>query len=147
MGFRTHAPGDQPDEPSCYPTPAPGVYGWRHGRATGGAPLLGGIADALEHPSGPGPGTMARTAECRAGFRRPGGRPPSTAKVAMPKPPALERADAAAPAAPAIATATLVRNNLIRTLGQPGDLLRVQVRLLWDDFYRANVFVGDASNS
>ena len=65
----------------------------------------------------------------------------------MPKPPALERADAAAPAAPAIATATLVRNNLIRTLGQPGDLLRVQVRLLWDDFYRANVFVGDASNS
>jgi hypothetical protein len=34
------------------------------------------------------------------------------------------------------------------TLGAPGDLLQVQVRLLWADHYRVNVFVGlDAASA
>ena len=31
-------------------------------------------------------------------------------------------------------------------LGRPADLHRVQVRLLWGDHYRVNVFVGDAAS-
>jgi ribosomal protein L19 len=36
----------------------------------------------------------------------------------------------------------LVREQVIHKLGEPGDLLNVQVRLLWDARYRVNVFVG-----
>ena len=38
--------------------------------------------------------------------------------------------------------ALLIREKLLRALGEPSDLLRVQVRSLWHHFYRANVFVG-----
>ena len=43
------------------------------------------------------------------------------------------------------APAFLIREKLLRALGEPSDLLRVQVRSLWHHFYRANVFVGDAA--
>src|SRR4051812_37118642 len=33
----------------------------------------------------------------------------------------------------------LVRGQVIRTLGTPGDLYDVQVRSLWDDNYRVNI--------
>jgi hypothetical protein len=37
---------------------------------------------------------------------------------------------------------------VLNTLGQPGDLHRVQVRQLWEDHYRVNVFVGvDAASA
>ena len=39
-----------------------------------------------------------------------------------------------------------VGEQVLRALGAPGDLLRLQVRHLWDQCYRVNVFVGlDAS--
>jgi len=37
---------------------------------------------------------------------------------------------------------------LLQALGQPGTLYRVEVRHLWEDHYRANVFVGaDAAST
>ena len=36
----------------------------------------------------------------------------------------------------------LIGEQLIHTLGAPDDLLKVQVRLLWEDHYRVNVLVG-----
>jgi hypothetical protein len=38
--------------------------------------------------------------------------------------------------------ADVIRERLLATLGEPPDLLRVQVKPLWGSFYRANVFVG-----
>jgi hypothetical protein len=36
----------------------------------------------------------------------------------------------------------LIGEQLIHTLGEPGDLLRVDVRPLWENYYRVNVLVG-----
>ena len=36
----------------------------------------------------------------------------------------------------------LVGTNVMHTLGQPGNLQRVQVRQLWEDHYRVNILVG-----
>jgi hypothetical protein len=37
---------------------------------------------------------------------------------------------------------------VMRTLGEPGDLLRVQVQRLWEEHYRVNVLVGaDAASA
>lgn len=36
----------------------------------------------------------------------------------------------------------LIGKQVLHTLGQPGDLQKVQVRLLWEDHYRVNVLVG-----
>jgi hypothetical protein len=36
----------------------------------------------------------------------------------------------------------VISNQIIEALGQPGDLHKVQVRPLWEDHYRINVFVG-----
>ena len=36
----------------------------------------------------------------------------------------------------------LIGGHVLRALGQPGALHRVQVRQLWDDHYRVNVLVG-----
>lgn len=42
----------------------------------------------------------------------------------------------------------LIGKNVLRALGQPADLQQVQVRQLWEDHYRANVFVGvDAAST
>jgi len=39
-----------------------------------------------------------------------------------------------------------IGKNVMRVVGQPANLHRLQVRQLWDDHYRVNVFVGvDAS--
>jgi hypothetical protein len=38
--------------------------------------------------------------------------------------------------------AAVIRNRVMHTLGQPGDLHLVQVRHLWEDCYRVNVIVG-----
>jgi hypothetical protein len=38
--------------------------------------------------------------------------------------------------------ADLIRERLLAGLGEPPDLLRVQVKPLWGNRYRANVFVG-----
>ncbi len=35
-----------------------------------------------------------------------------------------------------------IKLHVIRTLGPPADLLGVQVRALWGDYYRVNVLVG-----
>jgi hypothetical protein len=35
-----------------------------------------------------------------------------------------------------------IGGQVMRTLGQPGDLHRVEVRPLWEDHYRVNVLVG-----
>ena len=52
----------------------------------------------------------------------------------------------ARPAAPeetlAPDVAGVIRERLLDRLGEPPDLLRVQVKPLWGSFYRANVFVG-----
>jgi len=37
---------------------------------------------------------------------------------------------------------TLIGEQVIHTLGEPNDLHRVQVRRLWKDHYRVNIFVG-----
>jgi hypothetical protein len=37
---------------------------------------------------------------------------------------------------------SVIGEQVMHTLGQPGDLHRVQVRKLWDDRYRVNIFVG-----
>jgi hypothetical protein len=37
---------------------------------------------------------------------------------------------------------TLIGNHVLRTLGHPSGLQAVQVRHLWDDYYRVNVLVG-----
>ena len=36
----------------------------------------------------------------------------------------------------------LIREKVLAALGEPSDLLRVQVKPLWGNYYRANVFVG-----
>jgi hypothetical protein len=42
----------------------------------------------------------------------------------------------------------LIAEQVIQILGQPGDLLRVQIRRLWQNHYRANVFLGpDAASA
>lgn len=45
-----------------------------------------------------------------------------------------------------LAVCTAIGEHVLRTLGRPADLLRVEVRRLWADRYRVNVLVGaDAS--
>ena len=47
------------------------------------------------------------------------------------------------PSAPAESDTTgLIREKVLAALGEPPDLLRVQVKPLWGSYYRANVFVG-----
>jgi len=36
----------------------------------------------------------------------------------------------------------MIGKNVLHTLGQPTDLIRMQVRTLWGDYYRVNVLVG-----
>ena len=36
----------------------------------------------------------------------------------------------------------LIRDQVMHALGKPVDLLKVQVRLVWDDHYRVNILVG-----
>src|SRR5438132_1580007 len=40
-----------------------------------------------------------------------------------------------------------IGKHVIHTLGQPSDFHRVQVRTLWEDHYRVNVFVGEDVSS
>ncbi len=35
-----------------------------------------------------------------------------------------------------------IRSHVLRTLGRPAGLFRVEVRRLWENHYRVNVFVG-----
>ena len=41
----------------------------------------------------------------------------------------------------------LIGEQVIRTLGEPGGLHNVQVRRLWEDRYRVNVFIGEDAAS
>lgn len=41
------------------------------------------------------------------------------------------------------ALTALIGEQVIHSLGQPGDLLRVQVRPLWGNHYRVNVLTGE----
>jgi hypothetical protein len=36
----------------------------------------------------------------------------------------------------------LIGKHVLHTLGQPGNLIRVQVRTLWGDYFRVNILVG-----
>ena len=40
------------------------------------------------------------------------------------------------------ALSNVIGEQVLHTLGAPGDLLKVQVRPLWEDRYRVNVLVG-----
>lgn len=42
---------------------------------------------------------------------------------------------------------SVIAGQLLQTLGRPAALYRVEVRHLWDDHYRANVFVGAGAAS
>jgi len=42
---------------------------------------------------------------------------------------------------------SLIGDQVLHLLDQPGDLHRVQVRKLWDDRYRVNIFVGGDAGS
>jgi hypothetical protein len=37
---------------------------------------------------------------------------------------------------------TLIGERVIHTVGEPADLLQVQVRQLWENYYRVNIFIG-----
>ena len=39
----------------------------------------------------------------------------------------------------------MVGEQVIHSLGKPANLLRVQTRRLWGDYYRVNVFVGESA--
>ena len=41
----------------------------------------------------------------------------------------------------------VIREQVIHALGTPKDLLKVQIRKVWDDHYRVNVLVGASSGS
>lgn len=43
--------------------------------------------------------------------------------------------------------AAIIANSVMHALGQPGDFHRVQVRPLWQDHYRVNVFIGGDAGS
>src|SRR5437764_1008560 len=77
----------------------------------------------------------------RAGSRRPAaGHPPSTAKEEMAKTLPLDQAGegkATLDKSNAIpAGEELIREGLLRAIGEPPGLLRVQVKNLWGDCYR-----------
>jgi hypothetical protein len=44
-------------------------------------------------------------------------------------------------------TNSLIGKNVLHMLGQPGNLIRVQVRTLWGDYCRVNVFAGSDAAS
>jgi len=46
-----------------------------------------------------------------------------------------------------VAQNALVGEQVLHDLGQPRDLLKVQVRQLWDNTYRVNIFVGVSAAS
>jgi hypothetical protein len=48
--------------------------------------------------------------------------------------------DAEKPGRPEVGA--LITKNVLRSLGKPGNLIRVQVRTLWGAYYRVNVLVG-----
>lgn len=37
---------------------------------------------------------------------------------------------------------TLIGEQVMHALGEPGDLVQMQVRRLWEDYFRVNVFIG-----
>jgi hypothetical protein len=37
---------------------------------------------------------------------------------------------------------TLIGEQVIHSLGEPGDLFQLQVRRLWEDYFRVNVLIG-----
>jgi hypothetical protein len=41
----------------------------------------------------------------------------------------------------------VIGHHVLHTLGQPANLHRMQVRQLWDDHYRVNIFVGEDATS
>jgi hypothetical protein len=52
------------------------------------------------------------------------------------------------PAAGGAPPDAVIGDHVLRGLGRPGGLQRVQVRRLWADYYRVNVFVGlDAASA
>jgi len=61
----------------------------------------------------------------------------------MPKTPELEKQAAAAGAKQIREELNaLVGEQVMQTLGEPANLLQVQVRVLWEHYYRVNIFVG-----
>jgi hypothetical protein len=42
---------------------------------------------------------------------------------------------------------SLIGEQVILALGEPRDLLKVQIRPLWENYYRANVFTGKDAGS
>jgi hypothetical protein len=54
----------------------------------------------------------------------------------------VSHAEPLPPPPPPTAPTDLIRERLLHALGEPPELLRVQVKPLWGNCYRANVFVG-----
>jgi len=42
---------------------------------------------------------------------------------------------------------SIIGEQVMHSLGQPGDLQRIQVRKLWDDRYRVNIYIGPDTTS
>ena len=61
-----------------------------------------------------------------------------------PKPPETQLAD---PKREPQQLSAEIGKHVLRTLGRPGGLHQVQVRPLWPEHYRVNVFVGDAASA
>jgi len=76
------------------------------------------------------------------------GSPYSTTKDGMSKTRPLPRVpEEEAPKKPSTATTDRIGENVLRVLGQPTNLLRIQVRSLWGDFFRANIFTSKADTA
>jgi len=76
-------------------------------------------------------------------------RPRNTKKVrSMPKEPVNAPGTEGSEPGQRLDVPALIRGQVIQRLGEPEHLVRVQVRLLWDNRYRVNVFVGpDAASA
>ncbi|MFL5331065.1 MAG: hypothetical protein ACJ8C4_19415 [Gemmataceae bacterium] len=51
------------------------------------------------------------------------------------------------PKKPTTATTDSIAANVLAALGKPTNLLHIQVKSLWANFYRVNVFVGDSQTA
>jgi hypothetical protein len=60
----------------------------------------------------------------------------------MPKTPELDKQATAGAKQIRAELNALVGEQVMQTLGEPANLLQVQVRVLWDHYYRVNIFVG-----
>lgn len=64
----------------------------------------------------------------------------------MPKTLPVRASDDEAPKKPSTANLKRIEDNVLRVLGQPDNLIRIQVKSLWGNFFRANIFSGSVDS-